>query len=305
MRQKLRDSKKMHPPFLKAALWAVGSAAAFAASSAAAKFLGQKLPTAELAFFRAAFGVLLLIGVWRFVSDLGKARDPWGYAIRCGLGVVALYSLMYAFQTIPLALASLIFFSRVLLLPVAARLMLGERSGVVVWIAIVIGLCGAVLPLWPALALPEQRWGVVAALVAAVASAGSQTAVRRLVATNSAGLVVLIYTAASVAATFPFALNGWVTPPLADAPVLVILGLFAVLAQIAAAKAFATASVGFLAPFDVLTVPAAAVAGYLLFGEVPGLLTLIGSAITLVAAAIVTSAAVPRPAPQPATPQSA
>ncbi|RJF85036.1 DMT family transporter [Azospirillum cavernae] len=278
-------------PLLKAALWAVGSAAAFAASSAAAKFLGQKLPTAELAFFRAAFGVLLLIGVWRFVSDLGKARDPRGYAIRCGLGVIALYSLMYAFTAIPLALASLIFFTRVLLLPITARLMLGERSGTAVWIAVVIGFVGAALPLWSALALPEQRWGVIAALVASVASAGSQTAVRRLTATNSAELIVLIYTAVSVAATLPVAVPVWVSPPVADWPVLVVLGLCAVVAQLTAARAFALAPVGFLAPFDFLTVPAGAALGYLLFSEVPSGLVLAGSVITLAAAAVVTSGA--------------
>lgn len=279
------------PPLVSAALWAIASAITFTASSAAAKFLGQKLPTAELAFFRAAFGVVLLIGVWRFVSDLGKARDPWGYAIRCGLGVVALYSLMYAFTTIPLALASLIFFSRVLLLPVAARLMLGERSGLVVWVAVVIGFVGAALPLWPALALPEQRLGVLAALVASVASAGSQTAVRRLTATNSAGLIVLIYTAVSVAATLPVVATSWTTPPVADWPVLAVLGLCAVAAQWTAARAFALASVGFLAPFDFLSVPAGAALGYLLFSEVPSGLVLAGSVITLAAAAVVTSGA--------------
>lgn len=289
------------PPFISAALYAVASAVTFAASSAAAKFLGQKLPTAELAFFRAAFGALLLIGVWRFVADLGKARDPWGYAIRCGLGVVALYSLMYAFTALPLALASLIFFSRVLLLPIAARLMLGERSGLAVWAAVAIGFVGAALPLWPALALPDQRWGVVAALAASVASAGSQTAVRRLTATNSAGLIVLIYTAVSVAATLPVAVPAWITPPAADWPVLIILGLFAVLAQLAAARAFARAPVGFLAPFDFLSVPAGAALGFLLFGEAPGLLVVVGSAVTLAAAAVVTSGAwrVPEGPPSP------
>jgi len=288
-----------------AALYAVASAVAFAASSAAAKFLGQKLPTAELAFFRAVFGVLLLIGVWRFVSDLGKARDPWGYAIRCGLGVVALYSLMYAFTTIPLALASLIFFSRVLLLPIAASLMLGERSGLVVWVAVAIGFVGAALPLWPALALPDQRWGVVAAMVASVASAGSQTAVRRLTATNSAGLIVLVYTAVSVAATLPVAVPAWIAPPAADWPILVVLGLFAVLAQLTAARAFARAPVGFLAPFDFLSVPAGAALGFLLFGEVPGVLVVVGSVITLMAAGVVTSgawrASTASPSPRPAS----
>ncbi|SMF39327.1 EamA domain-containing membrane protein RarD [Azospirillum oryzae] len=264
---------------LQAGLWAVASAATFAASSAAAKFLALKLPTAELAFFRAAFGVLVLAGAARLLVDLGRPRDPWGYALRCGLGVVALYSLMFAFSSMPLGLASLLFFCRVLLMPVTARVMLGERSSPAVWAGVLTGFVGAVVSLWPALTVPELRLPAAAALLAAVASAGSQTAVRRLTATNSAGLIVLIYTAASVAATGPVAAVNWIGPPISDWPLLAVLGSFAVLAQLTAAKAYAKASVGFLAPFDFLTVPAAAVLGFVLFGEVPTLHGLAGSAL--------------------------
>ncbi len=271
------------PPVLSAVGWAIASTITFAAGSASAKFLGQKLPTAELAFFRVAFGALMLAGAWRFIADLGKARDPWGYVLRCGLGVVAVYGLMYAFTTIPLALANLLFFTRVLLIPVVGTIMLGERSGPSVWGAVFVGFAGAAVSLWPALALPEWRLGVVAALVAALASAGSQTAVRRLTFTNSPGLIVLIYTVVSMAATFPAATVTWVTPPLGDWPLLAAMGLLALTTQYAAARAFQLATVGFLAPLDFLTIPAAAVLGYVLFSEVPSPWTIAGSGLVLVA----------------------
>lgn len=278
----------MLPSCVKAALWAFASAVTFSASSAAAKFLGTKLPTAELAFFRAAAGAIVLVAVWHLVADLGKAKDRVGYVLRCGLGVLALYAFMYALGAAPLALVFLIFFSRALMLPVAARLMLGERPSLVVWAAVVIGFIGAALPLVPALQEPQQAWGVLAALAAAVATAGSQTAVRRLTeAGNAPGMIVLIYSAASVLGTLPAALPNWVTPPATDWPVLAALGLFGVAAQYTAAKAFSRATVGFLAPLDFLAVPAAAGLGWLLFGEVPSMLTGIGAVIVLAAAAVV------------------
>ncbi|WP_376957755.1 DMT family transporter [Azospirillum sp. A26] len=280
----------MLPSSVQAALWALASAITFSASSAAAKFLGTKLPTAELAFFRAAAGAVVLVMVWRLVADLGKAKDPVGYLLRCGLGVLALYCFMYALGNAPLALVFLIFFTRALMLPIAAQLMLSERSGPVVWVAVVIGFIGAAIPLVPALQEPEQVWGVLAAMVAAVATAGSQTAVRRLTeAGNAPALIVLIYSAASVLGTLPAALPGWVTPPAADWPVLAALGLFGVAAQYTAAKAFSRATVGFLAPLDFLAVPAAAGLGWLLFGEVPSMLTGIGAVIVLLAAFVVVS----------------
>ncbi|MCW2247551.1 drug/metabolite transporter (DMT)-like permease [Azospirillum fermentarium] len=275
-------------PFTTAALWSAASALAFAASSASAKFLGQKLPIAELAFFRAVFGVVVLAGVWQFVADLGKARDPIGHVLRCGLGVVALYSLMYAFATIPLGLASLLFFSRILLLPVAARIMLGERASAGIWAAVLLGFAGALLSSWPAASLPEWRLGVGAALLAAIASAGSQTAVRRLTFTNSPGLIVLIYTAVSVAATLPMASLTWVTPLVGDWPVLAALGLLALASQFAAACAFQKAPVSFLAPLDFLTIPIAAAFGYALFAEIPSAWTIAGSVLVLGSSAWVT-----------------
>ncbi|WP_207457120.1 DMT family transporter [Azospirillum sp. SYSU D00513] len=274
---------------LRATAWMAISAVTFAASSAAAKFLGQKLPPAELAFFRSAFGLLFLFGTWRAVVEIRNARDPIWYVVRCGLGVLALCCMMYAFTSIPLGLASLIFFMRVFMLPIASQLMLGERANGIVWSTIVVGFTGAVVSLVPALGVPEMHLGILAAFAGAVASAGSQTAVRRLTKSNNPALIVLVYTAVSTLATAPLAAPSWLTPLPSDWLILSILGLFAMIAQYAAARSYALAPVPFLAPLDFLTVPCAALLGFVVFGEVPDFYTLIGAALILFAALGVTA----------------
>lgn len=102
-------------------------------------------------------------------------------------------------------------------------------------------------------------------------------------------MVTLICSAASVLGTLPAALPSWVTPPPADWPVLTALGLCGVAAQYTEAKAFSKAPVGFLAPLDFLAVPAAAGLGWLLFGEVPNMLTGIGAVVVLAAAVVASS----------------
>ncbi|MBP2297843.1 DMT family transporter [Azospirillum picis] len=269
-----------------AALWAIASAATFTASSGAAKFLGQALPATELAFLRAGFGVALLFGAWRLAATLGKPRDVRGHLLRCGLGIAAAYSFMYALTTIPLALATLIFITRVLLLPVAGRLMLGERSGWLLWGCLLIGVAGAGVTLWPSLTVPEFRVGILAAVLASVTSAGSQTAVRRLTASNSPEMIVLIYTAFCMAALAPTAAE-WVLPPMNDWPALIVFGVFAVAAQLTAARAYAKATVAFLAPFDLLTFPAAALIGCLMFEETPSVHEVAGGSLVIASAAAV------------------
>lgn len=276
---------------VSAAAWSIASVIAFCAGSAAVKLLDTSLPAIELTFFRSLIPALFLVGVWRFAVDLGRARDLPGHALRCALGVTAIFGLLYAVSVIPFALAMLLYISRTLLMPITAGLMLGERSGAVVWGAVILGFGGVLLSSWPELRTPESQLGILAALGAAVASAGSQTAVRRLTATNSVGLIVLIYTAASIVTTLPATALVWVTPPMADWPVLVGLGLCAVAAQLAAARAFALAPVGFLAPFDFLGVPIGALLGWLLFGEVPSWWVAGGSLIVLASAAVVASGA--------------
>jgi drug/metabolite transporter (DMT)-like permease len=258
-----------------------------------------------MTFIRSLVAAVMLAGAWRLLADLRKAQDLWGHAIRCLLGVMAIFGLLYAITTIPLALAMVLYISRVLLMPVAGRLMLGERSGPLVWGAVVLGFVGVLISSWPEMHATESRIGVLAALGAAVASAGSQTAVRRLTRTNSAPLIVLIYSAVAVLGTLPAALPVWVTPPMADWPVLVALGLCAAGAQLFAARAFALAPVGYLAPLDLLGVPVGAVMGWFLFGEVPSLPAAIGGAVVLLAAAVVVMEAAPAIARSSALPVAA
>lgn len=272
---------------MAAASWALGSVVAFCAGSAAAKLLGMKLPAIEITFIRSMVAAVMLAGTWRLLADLRKAQDLWGHATRCLLGVAAIFGLLYAVTVIPLALAMVLYISRTLVMPIAGRLMLGERSGPLVWSAVMLGFAGVVISSWPEMHATESGLGVLAALAAAMASAGSQTTVRRLTRTNSAPMIVLIYSAVAVVGTFPAALPVWVTPPAADWPVLVALGLSAAGAQLFAARAFALAPVGFLAPLDLLGVPVATMMGWLLFGEVPNMLSGIGAVVVLIAAAVV------------------
>ena len=194
---------------------------------------------------------------------------------------MALYCLMYAVGKLPFGLAMLIYVSRAVAMPLTAYLLLGERSGPSVWAAVALGFLGAAISLWPAIATPKLWLAVFAAVGAALASAGSQTVVRRLTRSNSVGLIVLIYTSILAIATAPFAFRSWITPPPGDWLIVLALGLCAALAYIAAAQSYARATVSFLAAFDFLGFPAAAILGFVMFGEMPTVFDLVGGAIIL------------------------
>jgi drug/metabolite transporter (DMT)-like permease len=269
------------------AAWAIASAAAFSASSAAAKFLGVRLPASELALFRAAVALVLVAAVFREALAWRRARHAGWFVVRCAAGALALLSFMYAITALPIALATLIFVTRVLMLPPTARLLLGEPMDPRILTAVMVGFAGIVVVLWPTLVVKGEIVGALAALTAAVASAVSQTAVRRLAPDNPESLMVAIYSVACVVALAPLAATQWVTPPLGDLPVLVALGAAAAISQYTAVTAFRRAPAAFLAPFDFLAVPFSALIGLALFGDVLGPGDLVGGALVLGASAYV------------------
>ncbi|WP_448206447.1 EamA family transporter [Azospirillum sp. sgz302134] len=268
------------PGAAKAVVWAVVSAGAFAFGQASVKLLSERLPPAELAFLRASVGVLLAIGTWGLLAELRRARHPFWFAARCILGVIAIYAFMDAIARIPLALASLVLFSRLLIVPALASLLLNERVERSVWGAVLVGLVGVAVALTPSLG-EWRATGAISAFIAAIASAGSQVAVRRLAQANSAGVIVIVNSAAAgLLLAFPAAAV-WVTPPLGDLPVLAALAGFALMAQYAAARAFAGSRAAFVASMDFLTVPMTAAIGFLVFREAVTPHLVIGSAAIL------------------------
>ncbi len=268
---------------LQAAAWAIVSGAAFAASSAAAKLAGVKLPPAEVSLFRAAAAAIVVAVVFRLEAvDWRKGRNPGWHALRIASGVAALIAFMFAVTALPIAVAQLLLLTRVLLMPIVARILLGEPLSGRLAAAAVVGMVGAAVTVWPALTVGGQVLGVLAALGAAISTALSQTAVRRLSAGNSPALIVCIYGVGAAVLLVPVtAVTGWVTPPASSWGALAVLGIAAALAQYAAVAAFRLGPVAYIAPLDFTGIPIAAAIGFALFGDVPSRYDLVGAVLII------------------------
>ncbi len=252
---------------VRAAAWAAVGAVAFSASGIGAKLVGG-LPSSEVSWFRALGALVAVAILFRHAAlDWRQARDGKWHMVRIASGVFSLICLMHAFSVLPIGLASLILFTRVLLMPVVARILLSEVLTRRAAIAAAIGFAGAVVAIWPAIALRGETLGVLAAVGASLGTALSQTAVRRLALTNAPEIIVAIYGAGAVAVLSPIVALQWVTPAFVALPYLLILALGGAVAQYAAVVAFRHAPVRYVAPFDFLTVPASAILGFAVFGD--------------------------------------
>jgi drug/metabolite transporter (DMT)-like permease len=267
---------------------AVVSAMMFAGGSAATKLLVSRFPTTEVAFLRVAIGLVLLGTSFIAFRHLREARDLWGHLWRGVLGTAAVFSLTQAYALAPLGLVQLTFFSRVLMMPLWSYVLLGERFTGRLLVAVGVGAAGLLLASWPTLNFGWEP-GLLWAVAGAVFSAGSQTFVRRLAASNAACTIALAYSAFATLALGvigPAVGASWFVPEIADGAGLVLLGGCALMAQIAAAAAARLAPANILAPLDFLSVPAAALLG-LLWHEVPTIQGIAGSILVFIAASVV------------------
>lgn len=278
----------------KGALWTLASALSFMAANILIKHLSTKLPALEMALFRSAGGIVLAVVAWRAFLNLRQLRDPKGHLIRAAVGSVSLMALVQAYSSpaLPVALVTAFMYSRVLLVIPMQRVFLGERADPRVWVAAGIGIVGALVALWPRLmsiGTPHWDWAVASLVVAAVAGAGSQIAMRRLAKTNPASVVVAVAAVLISAIVAIPASTVMVEPPPGDLPWIVGIGLLSACAQWSTVRGYKHASPATLMPITLIDVPVALVAGYVLFGEVPGINAAVGAAIIVAAAAYVTS----------------
>lgn len=268
----------------QAVAWALASSLTFQALTALMKALGASLPSLEIAFVRGAAALVLVAVTWRALADIRTLPDPKIHLLRSVLGTVALLCSVYAISTkLPLALVSIILYSRILMMIPLARLTLGERVGPGLWAATLAGFAGVVLAVSSALTLPDQILGVVAMAAAAVTSAGSQLAVRRLTMSNPSTVIVAVYALVStVLLAVPAALV-WVPPAPTEAVGLLGIGLLGMAALYCTAQAYRFAPATIVAPLSFIEIPFAAILDYSLWGKPPTWQTAVGAAMIVTA----------------------
>ncbi len=273
------------------ALWTLASAVSFMVANILIRHLSATLPPLEMALFRAAGGMILVLVAWRAFRHLRQLRDPHWHLLRAGVGAVSLVALVHAYSTLPVALVAGVMYVRVVLVIPMQKVILGEGADRRVWLAAGIGIAGALVALWPrllAISTPHGNWGALALIVAAFAGAGSQICMRRLARTNPASVVVAVSAVLISAVVAVPASAVAVTPPPADLPWLVGIGLLSALAQWSTVRGYKHASPAVLMPVTLVDIPLALAAGYLLFGEVPTGHAAFGSALVVAAAFYVT-----------------
>ena len=283
----------MTPPrssHARAAALMLASTLTFGLMAIFIRLASADMPTWEIAFFRVAFGFLILLTVliWplrtqprpvhAFLASVRTRQLP-RYLLRGAIGVAAMFCGFWAIAHLPLAQAIALNYSSPIFVTIAAILMLGERVRARRWAAVIAGFIGVLVIVRPY----SQAFSVqsLVAVAAAVLSALVAVQIKQLSAIDKADTIVFWTYALWVPMTLLPTLFVWKTPQGIDWLWLVMAGLMGTAGQLLWTRALKLGEVSALTPISFTQLPVVTLAGWLLFDEIVDTPTMLGAGIIL------------------------
>jgi len=264
-----------------AILYMITATVLFAGSSALSKWLVGFYPVGEVLFVRAAsalIGTSLVILPYAGLSVF-RTRRLRDHLLRGVSQSCSQAFLLIAFSLMPLASAVAINFSSPLFATVAAIIVLKETVGLVRWATLIIGFLGVLLVTGPG--ADTFQVGSLFALSNAVLFGTVTVGVRRMTATESTETLTM-YQMVVLTATFALSLPlGAVMPSSGNAAAMVVNGLGNAIGQYLWTRALHLAPTSAVVPFNYFSLVWAIILGFIVWGDVPSIALLLGSAIVV------------------------
>lgn len=257
----------------------------FGFSNVMAKHLTTQFPIGEALVIRSGFALLLLLPFVRGADVRAILHgQPGLHVARMVLAGIEIGCFYWSVSRLQLADVSTFYLSAPVMLTAISAIALGERVGAARWMATLLGFAGVLVALRPtsgALSAPAM-----VGLLGSMLYATFLAVTRRLRGTPGVALVLaqLIGLTIAGAVTVPFA---WVWPNLAGFAQMASVGVIGITGYFCVNRALQLAPASVIAPFQYLSIIWSVLLGYLAFGDIPGLATLAGAGLIVMAGAII------------------
>jgi drug/metabolite transporter (DMT)-like permease len=207
---------------------------------------------------------------------------------RAGGTTIGMILAFYSYQALPLADANALSFTRSLWIVPLAFFVLGEKVGVHRMTATLVGFLGVLIMLQPSGEGSSNFLGAAASLSSAFLFAMTITAMK--IATRDTATSVLIAWAATLGfiLSIPFAIYEWRWPGPSDFILLCAMGVLGLATQYCYIQGMASGDAVAMAPIDYTRLVFAIILGFVLFIEIPNLLTMVGAAIVIASTLYIT-----------------
>jgi S-adenosylmethionine uptake transporter len=269
---------------------AAAAIAVLSAMDAVIKAMAAKYPTFEVTFLRFAFGLVFSGSALALARPGRPSRETViANAGRAALAVVTATTFFFALGQLPLAEALVLTFLSPMFVALFGALMLGERPDRRILAALAAGFAGVLVVVSDQFGVSSGARsiaGVAAALVSAVCYAFGLVLLRARAQRDPMVYIVFFQNLGPALILAPFAYAVWVTPTAVDFGAFVLIAMLGVGGHFIMTSAFARAEASRLAALEYTALIWAALFGYVVFGEVPTLATLLGAVLIVTGAAV-------------------
>lgn len=265
-------------PNMRGSLLMVAAFAVFAVMMTLIKLAGSRVPLPQILIVRQLVMTLILALV------VGRALPRIMHTSRPGLqllrGLFSLGAMLCGFTALiylPMAEATALGFAQVLFVTLLAILILREVVDRQRWIAMAIGFVGVVVMLRPA--GEAMNAYALLAILGALFGAGITISVRVLGHTERTETILFWQGAVVLIALGGPAIYFWTAPTATEWALMIGIGVFGTAGQWLVTRAYQMGEASALAPLDFVRLLLATASGYLVFAEIPNLVTIVGAAM--------------------------
>lgn len=260
----------------------LGSTVVFALLDTTAKYTGRILPVLEVAWFRYLINFLMAVVVYNPVvaPQAWKVTQPGLQVVRAMLLAIMTLCNFLAFHYLQLAVTTTIGFLTPLVITALSVVVLHERIDPHRLAAIIGGFIGVLLVTRPGLGgfHPAMLLSLVNVVVAAVYN----MLTRHLAQRKSAGSMVLMLAGVPTLLLAPVMPFIWQTPDhLWLWLALIFIGAAGGYGHFLVMEAHRHATAAALAPYSYASLLWIVLTGYVVFGDVPSLWTIVGAAVVV------------------------
>ncbi|MDR3179430.1 MAG: DMT family transporter [Holosporaceae bacterium] len=246
-----------------------------------AKFIGKRLDSVEVIFFRFFFSFITLLP---FVVVRGAAifqTSNWRLNVLRGIfGALSFYLYTHSLMRIHLVEIVTIMWTIPLFVVVLSIFFLKEQVNIIRWISTLVGFFGlAFIMLYDSGSSFSFKFVYIIPIASAFLFALQDVMVKKMLDTDDRITMLLYFAIISSLLTFIPAIFVWKTPTLFELSLLLLLGFFANLMQFFIFRAFEAVDLSALAPFRYIEFLLSAFVGFIFFREIAGLNVLIGGII--------------------------
>ena len=245
-------------------------------------------PVGQVLFFRFFIGFIPIFYIIpkNKIFSFYKTKRPALHAFRAICGALAIIALFYGLRELPLADVVSLTFGGPIFVTIASIFFLYEKVGIKRWSAVFLGFIGMLLIIQPAFV--DLNYYYISPIIFCIFFACVAISVRSLSKTEENYTIAFYFTSlCTILGLCSIFFSDWIMPTKIDFIIFIILGLCGSLGNLLLTQSYRLAEASLVTPIKYLSLVFAIVFGFVIWNEIPKILTLFGAGLVVVSSFVI------------------